>query len=159
MASRLDGNSISFKAIYSKAFRFWPLMAVVYLTTSILIGVGFLALIIPGLIVMARTSYAQFYCVLENKGPIEAIKKSWNETRENQWILLIGLVVMYSAIEVTDWMASKTLTAIGAHYVFVHIVASILNCTLFSLPIVFAFRMYSDRKATIKEQQDQVFEL
>ena len=151
MASRIDGNSKSFKAVYSKAIQFWLPMAVVYLVTSILIGIGFLALIIPGLIVMARTSYAQFYCVLENNSPMEAIKKSWSETKENQWVILIGLTVMYLAIEVPDWVTSKALTAIGAHYAFIHVVTSILYGVLFSLPIVFAFRMYSDRKTILNK--------
>jgi hypothetical protein len=155
MASRVDGNSPSFKSVYTKAFQFWWPMAVVYLVTSILIGIGFLALIIPGLIVMARTSYAQFYCVLENNSPMEAIKKSWSETRENQWIILIGLTVMYLAIEVPDWLASKALSAIGVNYAFIHVVTSILYGILFSLPIIFAFRMYSDRKTILNKLNQQ----
>ncbi len=155
MASRVDGNFPSFKAVYTKAFQFWLPMLVIYLITFILIGIGFMALIIPGMIVMARTSYAQFYCVLENISPMDAIKKSWSETKENQWVILIGLAVMQLTVEVPDWLASKVLTAIGANYAFIHVVTSVLYGILFSLPIIFAFRMYCERQTMLNKLNQQ----
>jgi hypothetical protein len=65
--------------------------------------VGFILLIIPGVILAVRLQFATYLIVDKNLGPIEALKKSWNITRDNTWNLfffglLIGLINILGAI-------------------------------------------------------------
>lgn len=59
--------------------------------------VGFILLIIPGIIFSVRLQFVNYLIVDKNLGPVDAIKKSWNMTRGNTWNLfffgiLIGLI-------------------------------------------------------------------
>lgn len=150
IAYRLRDESPSIKVVYAIAFRYWAPVAVLFLVTSLLIGLGLLLFILPGLIVMSRTIYAQFYCVIDNAQPIEAIKKSWHETEESQWVILLGLLLMYTCAEVPRWLAAKSLSTAGVPDAVIYAVSSTLYSILFSLPVIFAFRMYYNRTNVIK---------
>jgi uncharacterized membrane protein len=68
-----------------------------YIIASILyglaIGVGFILLIIPGIILSARLQLYIYYIVDKNQGPIEALKSSWNATRGHTLNLIGALIV------------------------------------------------------------------
>jgi hypothetical protein len=84
--------------------------------SSIILIVSFLALIVPFFFVMPRIILAPYFMVDRNLGPIEALKASWNETKDHSgkvWgivgaalvmailvIVLIGIyfLIMYSAV-------------------------------------------------------------
>ena len=75
--------------------------AIKYFIASILQGIiaviGFILLIIPGIIFSIRLSYVSYLIVDKDLGPIEAIKTSWKITKGNTWNLfffgiLIGLI-------------------------------------------------------------------
>jgi len=64
---------------------------------GIITVVGFILLIIPGIIFSVRLQYVSYLIVDKDLGPVEAIKASWNITRGNTWNLfffgiLIGLI-------------------------------------------------------------------
>lgn len=50
-----------------------------------LIGIGFLFLIIPGIILVVRLSFVSFLVMDKRMEPIAAIEKSWEMTRGNAW--------------------------------------------------------------------------
>lgn len=75
--------------------------AVNYFIASFIQGIitviGFILLIIPGIIFSIRLSYVSYLIVDKNFGPIEAIKTSWKITKGNIWNLfffgiLLGLI-------------------------------------------------------------------
>jgi len=61
--------------------RCWSRLLVVYLASSVLIFAGLLAFLIPGLIVLARLSLAEFGVVLEGMGPRQALARSNERVR------------------------------------------------------------------------------
>jgi uncharacterized membrane protein len=67
------------------------------IVTGIVVILGLVLLIIPGVILAIRLQYTTYLIVDKNLGPIEAIKKSWSVTRGNTWNLfffgiLLGLI-------------------------------------------------------------------
>lgn len=65
--------------------------------TGIVVILGLVLLIIPGVILAIRLQYTTYLIVDKNLGPIEAIKKSWSVTHGNTWNLfffgiLLGLI-------------------------------------------------------------------
>lgn len=62
--------------------KFFPLLGAVILST-ILIMLGFLLLILPGIYLMGRFSLYGCYIMLENKGAMEALRLSWDNTDEH----------------------------------------------------------------------------
>ena len=69
-----------------------------YILASIIQGiivlVGFILLIIPGIILAVRLQYASYLIVDKNLGPIEAIKTSWKITRGNTWNLFFFGIIL-----------------------------------------------------------------
>ena len=56
----------------------WLNMLLVSLLTSIIIGLGFVLLIIPGIILSLGLSMASLLVIDTDLGPIDVLKKSWN---------------------------------------------------------------------------------
>jgi len=60
---------------------------------SILVIMGLLLFIIPGIILAIRMQFYIYFIVEKEVGPIDAIKKSWNLTRGSFWnLFLFGLL-------------------------------------------------------------------
>jgi len=75
----------------------------VSLANGIIVLVGLILLIIPGIILAIRLQYATYLIVDKNLDPIEALKTSWKITRGHTWNLfffglLIGLVNILGAL-------------------------------------------------------------
>lgn len=76
---------------------FWhPAPFVNYLLLTILlfiiVGIGFVLLIVPGIILALMFSFSGFLVVEKGMGPIAALKESARRTKGNRWkLLLLGL--------------------------------------------------------------------
>ncbi len=76
----VDGKKVSFPDIFSSPgllLRF-VLVSVVY---TVLTTIGFLLLVVPGIIILTRFIFAGYYVVDKNASFIDAFKKSWAVTR------------------------------------------------------------------------------
>lgn len=76
------------------------------LIRGVITFIGFILLIIPGIIFSIRLQYVPYLIVDKNLPPVEAVKKSWKMTKENTWNLfffgiLLFLVNVLGAIPVT----------------------------------------------------------
>ena len=69
-----------------------------YLGMSVLyilgVMVGFIAVVFPGLFIMARWSIAQPLLVGRGDGPRQALGESWERTKGNEFQILIALLVL-----------------------------------------------------------------
>jgi uncharacterized membrane protein len=73
------------------------------LIQGVIVTIGFILLIIPGIILSIRLYYTYYLIIDKNLGFVEAIKKSWAITRGNTWNLfffgiLIGLINILGAL-------------------------------------------------------------
>lgn len=72
--------------------RYWPLMWSSFVS-AMGIGLGMIALVLPGLILLARWSMAPCVIIAEGGGPIGSLGESWRETRRVQWPIVGAFVV------------------------------------------------------------------
>lgn len=63
--------------------------------SGIIITIGFILLIIPGLILLARLSLAPFVLVIEKKSIVESLSRSWSLTKHHTWDMLGANIVQY----------------------------------------------------------------
>lgn len=54
------------------------------LAFSLIVGIGFLALIIPGFFLLSALYFWQFYVIDQNQSFIEGLKSSWRDTKNNR---------------------------------------------------------------------------
>jgi hypothetical protein len=91
-AARAEKPSI--KDLFRPFTRFFPVIFSAILLTLI-IFVGFLFLIVPGIFFLCRLAYTPYLVVDKNKGVFNAMSGSWKMTKGHFWtIFLIGLSVL-----------------------------------------------------------------
>ncbi|MEM1153972.1 MAG: hypothetical protein AAGI44_07510 [Pseudomonadota bacterium] len=142
IASAVSGQRLDVSQCFKHACRFWTPLLILYVISAPLIWVGFLLLIIPGLIVAARLLFAEFYCLFDGMQPVEALKTSWSETRELQWAIVVGLVVVAVTCALPVILLERFVAALGEMNHVVVLTLSVFSAVLSTPPTVFAFRLY-----------------
>ncbi|MBV9006398.1 MAG: hypothetical protein JO181_17170 [Solirubrobacterales bacterium] len=92
---------------------FWPLVAVSILF-GIGVGIGFVLLIIPGLILMVIWSVVAPVTVLERPGVFAAFGRSRELVRGNGWNVFGVIVLVFLAVVVVSIAAGLAATSLGS---------------------------------------------
>ena len=87
---------------------FLPFIGLAILSTLAVIA-GFIALIVPGLYLIARWSVAAPVLIVGGKGPIKAMQDSWERTKGSDFSILVAVLLFYGV---------PTLASIAAGFVF-----------------------------------------
>jgi len=108
-------NPQNFFKILKKIYPKIPYLFIASFITNLVVQIGFLILIFPGVYLFARLSLYPIYISLEDKGPIESIKCSWNATDEfgaklTIYTLLIFILLIFTTILTSSLLA---ITSIG----------------------------------------------
>ena len=73
---------------------FWRFLGA-ELLAGIIVFVGFLLLVVPGVIAALGLGFVPYVVIDRGAGPIDALKESWRITKGNKWrLLLFGLVLI-----------------------------------------------------------------
>lgn len=84
--------------LVSGSDRFLPLLGTTLLLTLVIV-IGYVFLIIPGIILALGLGFAQFYCVDAGTGPVESMQRSWEATKGHKGkIFLFGLAAIAVSI-------------------------------------------------------------
>ena len=92
--------------------------------SAIVIFLGFLALIVPGIVFAVRLQFVSFLIIEKGIGPIEAVKASWKLTKNNFYSLLgLGIVslllnVFGFFLLVVGLLVTVPLTSLAQAYVY-----------------------------------------
>ncbi|WP_318570693.1 hypothetical protein [Salinigranum marinum] len=70
---------------------------VVSVVLGVAITIGFAFLLVPGLFLAVSLQFALFAVAVEDTGPVEAFRRSWELASGNRWRLL-ALVVLFGAV-------------------------------------------------------------
>lgn len=101
-------QSKNFNLIISSLKLYWPFF-ILTIASVFLSSVGFFLLIIPGIWILTRLAFAEFFLVLYDKNPIEAIRHSFALTKQHFW-LLISFVLTYLCIfQIFDFLIDHTI--------------------------------------------------
>jgi hypothetical protein len=97
--------------------------------TALGVGVGFLLLIVPGLIFSARWAMAPAFLIVERKGIVESMSNSWDDVQGNTTpVVLAILIVAIVTIGLgTALEASALATVDGTEVVTISLTSSLLS--------------------------------
>ncbi|MEX1995426.1 MAG: hypothetical protein WD887_01485 [Candidatus Saccharimonadales bacterium] len=97
-----QGESPSLKKVWVEFQEKGLRLVVQIVFVGVLTVIGFVLLVVPGIILLWRLFLAPFILVDKNTGVIESIKQSWNMTRRYAWpiysILLLVLLIALTSV-------------------------------------------------------------
>ena len=91
------GRKITWYQGFKKSIKKWIHLILLNIVITIAIMLGFILLIIPGIIVMCATICAIPAMMLEDLRPIKAFRRSWDLTKKNRFRIL-GYVILYCVV-------------------------------------------------------------
>lgn len=128
---------------YRQSMKFWLPLLVLYLLMGLAIMGGCMLLILPGLIVAARVAFAEFYCLLHEEAPLDAFKSSWEQSREYQWKILGGLLVIALAIIIPFAVLERLVAAVGLNGTVYTFISNLLASIISACTTIFCFRVFT----------------
>lgn len=119
----LDGGKAALSDFTSNPERFGKFL-LGNLLAGLIIAVGFVLLIIPGIILSIRLQFVPYLIVEKNLGPVDALKRSWEITRGHTWnlflfglvcilVVLLGLIALFIGL---FWAMPTVLIAVAYVY-------------------------------------------
>jgi uncharacterized membrane protein len=118
-----DGQGVEMSDLVEPYPLIWKYI-VASIIASIAIGIGFMLLIVPGVLLAIRLGFFPYIIVDEGAGPVEALQRSWELTRGSFWHLL-GLGFVFGLLNVLGAVAlligllvTIPITAIAMAYVY-----------------------------------------
>ncbi|MFK8068411.1 MAG: hypothetical protein AB8D52_09205 [Gammaproteobacteria bacterium] len=126
----------------SVSFNEWLNLFTVYFLYHVVVMVGCIAFVIPGVYLAARYGFADFEAVLNKKQPMQSMQDSWVLTKSNVLILILGIVI----IMVTGLLINILLAFIGKinteFLVLTNVISELISILYLVLISVFYFRIY-----------------
>lgn len=122
--------------------------------TGVLISIGMIALVIPGLILMIMFSLVVPTIVIENTGALESLSRS-RRLVSNRWLKTFGLLlILYIIIGIVDFIASLISAPFGLSSTFISyiIVALIQPILPIGLTLYYYSMMAKTPKAPLQPQ-------
>jgi hypothetical protein len=117
------GDPVDVEASYRWGLARFGSVLLVAVLVGIVVGVGFLLLVIPGIIFLVFLSVSEPALIVENRRGTEAMSRSWNLVRGNFWHALVVILVaaiitgviqgILSAIGGDNWFVAWIFTAIA----------------------------------------------
>ncbi len=115
--------------------------------------IGFLLLVVPGIILLVRWSASTGYLIGARKGVVESLSASWNATRGSSWpiffaglVVTIGLAIVVGALVGALFFASP-LSVTAA-------VAAPLDALQNSVALAFAIAVYTQVEGSSGEMKE-----
>lgn len=153
IAYSFDGRRVPFSQLYQIPAKTWFSFVLMNIILGLAVLTGFIALILPGLYLMARFSFTEIYCVLYREKTMDAIKLGWNDTKDNYWILFKGLVIIFGFTTGLMWTLEYGLGLLGLQSPVLSFVFSIAEVVLSMMNTIFIFRVFTVNTKKLEEIQ------
>lgn len=127
------------EAKYTDLFKTYkPFFAYVIMgiLVGVLIALGLLFFIVPGIWAMAAFLFAPYFVLERNLGPIEAMKRSVEATREQRWVLCLWSLLILAVLAAFFGV----IYALDLPIIIFSILSGLLIAPIFGLGSVYAYR-------------------
>ena len=109
----MSGKAVSLNDSFNVALtRFLPIIGLTILE-GLGFWIGFMLLIIPGVMLMIRWFVAVPVCIVERLGPFECMKRSAQLTKGHRWKVFGIMILLYVGAGIVNQIITYTLTAVG----------------------------------------------
>jgi nitrate reductase NapE component len=93
MAQQAKGIRPGNRELFTLALQSWQSLLLLHLLVSLLALFGLMLLVLPGIWVIVRFSFSEFFLVLEDLNPLVAIQKSIQATKPYIWTIFLLILI------------------------------------------------------------------
>jgi hypothetical protein len=142
--SAVKGQGLSIKQCWSMSFKLWLPMMGLSLLTLLPVMLGFVLLVIPGIIVWVRLLVAPYIFILEGRGALASLTESWKRTKGCFWVIVIGSFIIFLPANVAQQFFGTSaspleLVPTGQNSFMLFLLQTFLSNVL----VVYLYRIYS----------------
>lgn len=102
------------RASLAAAFAVWPVYLAALLLSALATGLGFLALVVPGVYVAARLYLVVPIAVVERTGSVATLQRSWALTADHAWVILWFFVLTILFLLGASMLVAGVSAALGS---------------------------------------------
>jgi hypothetical protein len=147
IASIVSGEKIDTITLWRLGIKFWLPYVILSILFGLAVMVGFVLLIVPGIILWVRWAFASYDLLLNQTSPRKALKNSWTATKQYVGLLLKGCSILFLILYGPNMLLTKLMQgALGKTSISFQIFDSALELVYIILDVmftIFAFRVYS----------------
>ena len=148
----LTRNQVTVGQAYNQASRRLLQLILAYILFVGLVFAGFLALIIPGLYVSCRLTFALYAAVIDNSSAVDSLNSSWKLTKGRWWLLFranfLIVLVVFVPIILISLLIDPTAKSVG--YQLTSNLLGFLAGPLMNVYLVLLYLRLRESAATIK---------
>lgn len=142
ISSVVAGDAIDTKTSWKLGVKYWMPLFILNVFVGVVVALGFVLLVIPGIILLARYAFAEFELLLNNSLPLDAMKDSWETTRKFIWIILGGYLVIAIVLMVPYYVLDAVLEYLELELGILDNILNIIYSVLAAISTIFTFRVY-----------------
>jgi len=142
LASVIEGTPTNTNHCWQMGKKYWLPCLMLALFAGLTIMLGLMALVLPGILLAIRYSFAEFDLVFNQTQPIDSLRNSWHMTRDYMGTILAGYVLITVGLYTPFWLASKLIERTTPGFWIFDIGSSLYLNVFGTLYTIFAFRVY-----------------
>ncbi len=149
MQSTIDGQPFSATQALLACSKSWFKLFVVFTLYSLLISMGLLLLIIPGIYIAIRLSISDYICIIEKRSITQCLNDSWQQTKDYVWPIFHGVALISISILVLRSLVLNLTQSLFPDQMGPSILINICFDILNLLVLIYGFRIYCIIKAEL----------
>jgi hypothetical protein len=115
--ARSQGVPIDRSKLFAKTLNVWPMLVLLVVMESVLMVIGFLLFILPGIWIHIRLAFAAFLLVEDDELPVDALRKSFRMTESDFWLILAVWLIPQSVLILLVLTVESFLQGLGNPFV------------------------------------------
>ncbi len=136
------GQPWSLKEGFVLGVRLWDRLLLANLISLVVIGLGFMAFVVPAIIAYARLAMVEFRIVLDGDDPFQAIRNSYRMTRFDMLPIIGSTSLLFMAFILLRLLIDQVAQTLGTDPLLAFILDSILTIGVMLMLTVLLFRFY-----------------
>lgn len=117
LQARSQGVPIDRSKLFSQTLNIWPVLVLLVVMQSVMMVLGLLLFILPGIWIAVRLSFAAFLLIEKDEMPVDAMRKSFAMTEKDFWLVLAVWLIPQSLLILMGLAVESFLQGLGSPFI------------------------------------------
>lgn len=142
IASRDKGQFLSVYDCVMKALGMYSQLLICYMATTLLVLFGLSFYVIPGLFLLYKVIFAEYFIILNEDDPMQAIQHSFKRTEGNAALLFPAFCVILTLLLGCNILTEAVIASLGGSN-SLRILGALVEAPLLAFILVVGYRLFS----------------